>query len=416
MATRLVDRNWGIELAEARRLSGGALRVICPFIKTQPLVGLLGAVAPRPLEVLTRFSLEDFGRGVSDIKALRAILDAGGQVRGVRGLHAKVFLFGESRAALTSANLTSRGLEQNHEFGCFSEEPDFVKACREYFDRLWNAAAGSELTLALLNEWDAQVSAFLASGGRPEFAAGLPDYGAAVDADPLPRIATPGWPAESRQAFVKFFGEGNNRLRWTFDVFEEIRRGGCHWAYTYPKGRRPRQVEDGDTLFAGRLVNEPHDTLIFGRAFGLAHIAGEDDATEAEIAQRPWKARWPHYIRVHHAEFVAGPLANGVRLSDLMDALEADAFASTQRNRLLGTGNINPRLAVRQHPAVRLTNEGASWLTERLERAFDLHGRVPADDLAKLDWPTGRRPLEVMAAPPIRPSDRTGSSPSVADL
>lgn len=395
MTTRLVDRNWGVELGEARRLAGGALRVICPFIKTGPLVALLGAVPPRPLEVLTRFDLRGFGSGVSDIEALRVILDAGGRVRGIRGLHAKVFLFGESCAAITSANLTSRGLEQNQEFGCFSEDLELIKACREYFDRLWKAAAGSDLMSAQLDEWKVQVSAFLASGGRPELEAGLPDYGAAVDADPVPRIVKPGWPAESGQAFVKFFGEGNDRLPWTFGVLEEIRRAGCHWAYTYPKDRRPRQVKDGDTLFAGRLVSDPHDTLIFGRATGLAHVPRDDDATEAEITDRPWKARWPHYIRVHHAEFVAGSLANGVRLSELMDALEADAFASTQQNQRDGTGNVNPRFAVRQHPAVRLTSEGASWLTERLERAFEFHGRVPADELAKLDWPTGRRALAV---------------------
>jgi PLD-like domain len=399
MATRLVDRDWSIELAEARRRSGGALRVICPFIKTQPVIGLLGAVAPRPLEVLTRFNLRDFGSGVSDIEALRAILEAGGRIRGVRGLHAKVFLFGESRAAITSANLTSRGLEQNLEFGCVSDDAEFVKACRRYFDRLWRAAAGSDLTSAQLDEWDVQVSAFLASGGIPELKAVLPDHGVAVDPDPLPRIVTPGWPAESSQAFVKFFGEGHNRVPRTFDVLEEVRRGGCHWAYTYPKGRRPRQVEDGDTLFAGRLVNEPNDTIIFGRAIGLAHVPGEDDASDAEIADRPWKARWPHYIRVHHAEFVAGQLTNGVRLSELMDVLEADAFASTQRNHGRGVGNVNPRLAVRQQAAVRLTSEGASWLTERLERSFDFHGRVPADELAKLDWPTAPRALALMARP-----------------
>jgi PLD-like domain len=403
MTTRLVDCDWGVELAEARRLSGGALRVICPFIKTRSLVGLLGPVPPRPLEVLTRFDLRGFGSGVSDIEALRAVLKAGGRVRGVRGLHAKVFLFDESRAAVTSANLTSRGLKQNLEFGCVSDDVVFIEACREYFDRLWKSAAGTDLTFAELDEWADQVSAFLASGGRPEREIELPDHGAIVDSDPLPRIVTPGWPAESRQTFVKFFGEGDSRVPWAFDVSEEVRRGGCHWAYTYPKGRRPRLVADGDTLFAARLVNEPNDTLVFGRAIGLAHIAGVDDATEAEIADRPWKARWPHYIRVHHAEFVAGPLANGVPLSQLMDSLGADAFVTTQLNKRRGTGNLNPRRAIRQQPAVRLSSEGASWLTERLERAFDFHGHIPRDELAKLDWPTGPRALSAMAAPPARP-------------
>jgi hypothetical protein len=176
-------------------------------------------------------------------------------------------------------------------------------------------------------------------------------------------------------------------LPWTFEAFEEVRSAGCHWACTYPLGRRPRQVVDGDTLFTARLVRDPNETLIFGRAIGMAHVEGRDDATAAEINARPWKAQWPHYIRVHHGEFVAGPLANGVPLSELMDALDSDAFATTQRNRRLGAGNVNPRASVRRAAAVKLTSEGAAWLTERLENAFNVHGCVPADQLATLDWP-----------------------------
>src|SRR5687768_2709100 len=97
MTTWLVDRNWGAELAEGRRHHGAALRIICPFIKLQPIVELLGDTRPEPFQFLTRFNLADFGSGVSDVAALREILAAGGSVRGVRGLHAKVFLFGFDR-------------------------------------------------------------------------------------------------------------------------------------------------------------------------------------------------------------------------------------------------------------------------------------------------------------------------------
>src|SRR5205823_6780685 len=129
-----------------------------------------------------------------------------------------------------------------------SEDGAFIDACRSYFDRLWDAA-GSDLTAIQLDEWDAQVTSFLASGGRPRLEAALPDYGVVVNDDPLTTIMTPGWPAESSQSFVKFFGEGNRRLPWTFEVFEEVDRAGCHWACTYPRGKRPRQVCGGDTLF-----------------------------------------------------------------------------------------------------------------------------------------------------------------------
>jgi hypothetical protein len=119
----------------------------------------------------------------------------------------------------------------------------------------------------------------------------------------------------------------------------------------------------------------------------MKHQPGRDDATSADIARRPWKETWPRYIRVHHAEFVAGTMANGVSLNELMDTLGADSFAPTQRNAARGEGNTNPRRAYLQQAAVELSAEGFSWLGERLQAAFDEHGMVPQDTLDKLDWP-----------------------------
>jgi hypothetical protein len=65
-----------------------------------------------------------------------------------------------------------------------------------------------------------------------------------------------------------------------------------------------------------------------------------------------------------------------------------NAFASTQRNAVLGKGNTDPRRAYRQQAAVELSGEGFAWLSGRLDAVFRAHGTVSADDLAKLDWPT----------------------------
>jgi hypothetical protein len=56
-------------------------------------------------------------------------------------------------------------------------------------------------------------------------------------------------------------------------------------------------------------------------------------------------------------------------------------------NERRGTGNTNPRAALRQQPAVRLTEAATRWLTEQLETAFRVHGRIPPAELAALDWP-----------------------------
>jgi hypothetical protein len=366
------------------------LRIVCPFIKEAPVRRLLGDSPPPTVEVITRFSLADFGAGVSDIGALRALIDAGARVRGVRHLHSKLFVFGDSQAIVTSANLTMAALSRNFEFGCVADESYIVAQCRAYFDRLW-ANAGHDLASSALDTWSAQVADFLATGGRPAAAQTLPDHGATPPEAPSPgwpaSATGEGWPAQSGQAFVKMFGEGHNRAPWSLDTLEEVEVSGCHWACTYPSGRRPRIVDDGDTVFMGRMVRSPADTAVYGRAIALAYVDGRDDASSAELAARPWKAQWPHYVRVHHAEFVAGRLSNGVSLRALIDALGTDAFASTQARAARGESGINPRMSVRQQPAVRLSSEGAAWLSAQLDKAFFLHGRVPTDDLAELDWP-----------------------------
>jgi hypothetical protein len=103
---------------------------------------------------------------------------------------------------------------------------------------------------------------------------------------------------------------------------------------------------------------------------------------------RPFKAKWRRYVRVHHAEFAAGELRNGVSLNALVDALGGDAFRTTQLNARANNGrNVNLRKAFMQQASVRLTDQAAGCLTSRLQEALAVHGRLPASDLDGLDRP-----------------------------
>lgn len=374
MTFRLIDSGWDNQLDEALKTNHTSIRIVCPFIKKRVAQRLLKHGRPKLLQVITRFNLSDFADRVSDISALRMLLESGAQVRGVRNLHAKLYLFGKSRAIVTSANLTEAALLTNHELGFVAEDARVLNPCHQYFNRLWDRA-GQDLPVAKLANWEQKVSRFLAGGAREGAAPGLGDEG--VDVGSPPRsIALPPWVGDAENGFVKFFGKSDNRAERTMQILEEVRRSGSHWACAYPSGKRPRKVQDGAIMYMGRLVTNPNDVLIYGRAVGMHHEPGRDDASAGDIRERGWKAKWPHYVRVHHAEFIAGSLANGVSLNELMDALKADSYASTKRNARDGAGNTDPRRAYMQQPAVELSPQGMAWLNKRLERAYAKYGRL----------------------------------------
>src|SRR5438034_8452232 len=107
---RLVDVGWDGELDAALSAGPADIRIVCPFIKLRPAERLLKRGVPKSIKVITRFNLRDFSEGVSDISALRLLLESGAQIRGVTNLHAKLYLFDNSRAILTSANLNDAAL------------------------------------------------------------------------------------------------------------------------------------------------------------------------------------------------------------------------------------------------------------------------------------------------------------------
>lgn len=385
MSIRLIDSRWDDELLNAVAPDDKLVRIVCPFIKHKPIERLLSKVSPRKLQVLTRFNLDDVVAGVTDLSALRLLLDHGAQIRGVRNLHAKLYVFGNSRAIVTSANLTDTALRNNHEFGLVSEEASIVAGCRDYADAIWGRA-GYDLTKKRLASFQDKVNSFLARGAPSHQPSGLGDEGTDVGAAADPPTLNP-WFESVPRSFVKFLGKSADRVLSDYKTIEEVDSAGCHWALAYPRGKRPRTVRDGDQMFIGRMMSDPNDYRIFGRAIGMRHIEGRDDATEADIALRYWRTEWSHYIRVHHAEFLDGTMGDGVSLNELMDTLKERAFASTSRNANAGEGNITPRKALMQQARVELSPEGAAWLTERLDRAFTLHGRIAQTRLAQLDWP-----------------------------
>ena len=163
MTFRLVDNRWGREPHRAVRSDSSQLRIICPLIKSRAL-GRLLALKPERTRVIARFSLDEFALGVSNVGTLGTLLGHGAEVRGIRNLHAKMYLIGETSAIVTSANLTDPGLDRNPQLGIVTEDFAAIESCIDYFNPLWNL--GHILRLEKAGNWAAAVEAHQASGGR----------------------------------------------------------------------------------------------------------------------------------------------------------------------------------------------------------------------------------------------------------
>src|SRR5438552_5380424 len=76
-----------------------------------------------------------------------------------------------------------------------------------------------------------------------------------------------------------------------------------------------------------------------------------------------------HYIRVTSPKFIEGHLSDCVYLQSVIDEVESRALVSTARNLGAGTGNIDPRKALRQQPGAVAYQRGGAAVVGGREQA-----------------------------------------------
>ncbi len=78
--------------------------------------------------IVTKIDLRDFRVGASNLDSLRTLAQKGAKVRSLQNLHAKVYVFDETTALVTSANATFGGMRRNWECGLAMEDRQSVSA------------------------------------------------------------------------------------------------------------------------------------------------------------------------------------------------------------------------------------------------------------------------------------------------
>ena len=98
------------------------------------------------IQILTRIRIQDLIEGASDLEAFEKLLQLeelegiNAEVRCISNLHAKVYIFDENSAIVTSSNLTPSGLKSNIEYGIEVTDSTDIQQMLIDMRNYWDAA------------------------------------------------------------------------------------------------------------------------------------------------------------------------------------------------------------------------------------------------------------------------------------
>lgn len=338
------------------------LKIISPFITDNMVTHLLNNWEGNTIEVITRFNLNDFRSGASNLNGLKRLIENGAEIKGIKDLHSKAYIFDKKSMIITSANFTNGGFFNNHELGIRSESEEQIKETLNYFKKLWTIN-DELLDASTIIEWQN----IIAKNRTASTGNNLPDYGNSF----VKKVIG------EKNYFIKFYGTNDERAGWNEKVIDEIAGTHCHFAVTFSDSNgRPRRYQEGDVIYIARML-EGGEYAIYGRAIARSHIDSRDVASKDDMAKINWKKYYPVYIRVHSAEFINSTLGKCPMMGKLISDLGYDCFRSTKQRHINGEININPRNTLMQKADVILSEDGAYWVEQQFQKAKKKLSQVP---------------------------------------
>lgn len=122
-----IQNPWENKLLELVDNINEELFIINPFIKKDIIEKILASLKNKKLKILLKTNVFDMANNVFDLETLYLLKAHNAEIRTIQNLHAKLFIFDNKKAVVTSSNLTKAGLNSNIEFSILIEDDEFVK-------------------------------------------------------------------------------------------------------------------------------------------------------------------------------------------------------------------------------------------------------------------------------------------------
>jgi len=100
-----------------------SIKITSPFVKTNICEEMLNNIKNGVnIDLITSYKILNIYSGSLDLDGLESILNQNGIIRNYSKLHSKIYLFDNSKAIVTSGNLTNGGLVNNFEYGVYFDD------------------------------------------------------------------------------------------------------------------------------------------------------------------------------------------------------------------------------------------------------------------------------------------------------
>ena len=135
--------------------------LVSPFLKKDMAVKISTVLNENiELRVLTRLDNESMRQQAQDPEALKVFKQnfSNLEIKILDDLHAKIYLFDNKKALVTSANLTIRAFKSNIEYGVLLDEPGEIELIIEDVNKLYSKAT----------RWEDYESTILSSVNQPK--------------------------------------------------------------------------------------------------------------------------------------------------------------------------------------------------------------------------------------------------------
>lgn len=135
------------------------IRLCAPYIKESIINKIYDIKKPdTKIDIISNFSLPNFYNGSSDIEAFKRPIESNDKVYNCQTLHAKIYIFDDKYAIITSSNLTPSGFRGNLEYGIFIKDNFLVKQSVNDFKAICNGKNTVEIDIKTIIKIQAMLN------------------------------------------------------------------------------------------------------------------------------------------------------------------------------------------------------------------------------------------------------------------